>query len=292
MRLLSFFVLCEHRLGRSCRRRWTLEEVLRPRRAGAPRRRGPRSARGRRRGAPMGASPPAPLPTRPSRSAPPVPSGGERTIFDANSQQQATVELPVPIFGQARRGAWRGRRPAGGPRGVAGAPHRDRGPSALPALSSSVSWRRKASLAARRRALIDVERIRGVVAGRQGSGNGEPLRRGAPPMPRRALANLNVQKAVNEVNEHSAALAALVDSPGWAARRRRARSSSCNRRSASRAMTSPATSPLRVARDETAAAQAPRRGSRGRERYPVPAVQLSRTWTLRAVRRRQFHRRG
>src|SRR4051794_14787539 len=32
-----------------------------------------------------------------------TPSGGERTIFDANSQQQATVELPVPIFGQ--RGA-------------------------------------------------------------------------------------------------------------------------------------------------------------------------------------------
>src|SRR6185503_3403017 len=31
------------------------------------------------------------------------PGGGERTIFDAGSQQQATVELPLPIFGQ--RGA-------------------------------------------------------------------------------------------------------------------------------------------------------------------------------------------
>src|ERR1051325_9479486 len=28
------------------------------------------------------------------------PSGGERTIFDANSQDQASLELPVPIFGQ------------------------------------------------------------------------------------------------------------------------------------------------------------------------------------------------
>jgi len=32
-----------------------------------------------------------------------TPSGGERTIFDASSQQSASVELPVPIFGQ--RGA-------------------------------------------------------------------------------------------------------------------------------------------------------------------------------------------
>src|SRR5207247_9705762 len=29
------------------------------------------------------------------------PSGGERTVFDATSQQQATSELPIPIFGQA-----------------------------------------------------------------------------------------------------------------------------------------------------------------------------------------------
>src|SRR5689334_21862611 len=32
-----------------------------------------------------------------------TPSSGERTIFDASSQQQATVEIPVPVFGQ--RGA-------------------------------------------------------------------------------------------------------------------------------------------------------------------------------------------
>src|SRR3954465_7511779 len=31
------------------------------------------------------------------------PAGGERTMFDANSQDQAMLELPVPIFGQ--RGA-------------------------------------------------------------------------------------------------------------------------------------------------------------------------------------------
>ena len=32
------------------------------------------------------------------------PSGGERTIFDANSQDQASLELPVPIFGQRAAG--------------------------------------------------------------------------------------------------------------------------------------------------------------------------------------------
>ena len=32
------------------------------------------------------------------------PGGGERTIFDANSQQQATIEQPIPIFSRQRAG--------------------------------------------------------------------------------------------------------------------------------------------------------------------------------------------
>ncbi len=202
------------------------------------------------------------------------PSGGERTIFDANSQQQATVELPVPIFGQ------RGARVRAADLQVGRAESQVRLTVTETKRLAGLEFIRlvaaQASLAARRRALTDVERIRGVVAGRQGSGMAsryDVARADAE----RALANLNVQKAVNEVNEHSAALAALVDSPGW---RPQAASSLEQLQSA---LGEPGDDfagnlALRVARDETAAAQARVELAR-RERYPVPAVQLSRTWT-------------
>src|SRR4051812_11250564 len=59
------------------------------------------------------------------------PAGGERTIFDANLQDQASLELPVPIFGQrgarvqvaerqVERAQWQGGGPPGGGGGRAG----------------------------------------------------------------------------------------------------------------------------------------------------------------------------
>jgi len=202
------------------------------------------------------------------------PSGGERTIFDANSQQQATVELPVPIFGQ------RGARVRAADLQVGRAESQVRLTVTETKRLAGLEFIRlvaaQENLAARRRALADVERIRGLVAGRQGSGMAsryDVARADAE----RALANLNVQKAVNELNEHSAALAALADSPGW---RPQAASSLEQLQSA---LGEPGDDfagnlALRVARDETAAAQARVELAR-RERYPVPALQLSRTWT-------------
>src|SRR5438045_4921837 len=141
-----------------------------------------------------------------------TPSSGERTVFDASSQQQATVELPVPIFGQ--RGA----------RVRAAELQVGRAESAL--RLTVVETKRLAglefirlaaaqeSLAARRAALGDVERIRGLVAGRQESGMASryDLARADA---ERALAHLGLQRAQTELNEHAAALAALVDAPGW-----------------------------------------------------------------------------
>jgi cobalt-zinc-cadmium efflux system outer membrane protein len=202
------------------------------------------------------------------------PSGGERTIFDANSQQQAMVELPVPIFGQ------RGARVRAADLQVGRAESQVRLTVTETKRLAGLEFIRlvaaQENLAARRRALVDVERIRGLVAGRQGSGMAsryDVARADAE----RALANLNVQKAVNELNEHSAALAALVDSPGW---RPQAASSLEQLQSA---LGEPGDDfagnlALRVARDETAAAQARVELAR-RERYPVPALQVSRTWT-------------
>src|SRR5439155_1650809 len=71
----------------------------------------------------------------------------------------------------------------------------------------------------------------------------------------RALANLGVQRALNELNEHSATLAALVDAPGWRPQPAVALSQVVAQFGDAEADVAgnPA---LRVARDETAAAQA------------------------------------
>ena len=201
-------------------------------------------------------------------------SSGERTIFDANSQQQALLELPVPIFGQ--RGA----------RVRAADLQVGRAESAL--RLTVVETKRLAALEfvrlaaaqeqlnARRAALADVERIRDLVAGRQQSGMAsryDVARADAE----RALASLGVQKAQHELNEHSAALAALVDVPGW----RPQPAMAVEQVVAQLGDAEPdiaGNATLRVARDETAAAQARVELAR-RERYPVPALQLGRTWT-------------
>jgi cobalt-zinc-cadmium efflux system outer membrane protein len=202
------------------------------------------------------------------------PSGGERTIFDANSQQQAMVELPVPIFGQ------RGARVRAADLQVGRAESQVKLTVTETKRLAGLEFIRlvaaQENLIARRRALADVERIRGLVAGRQGSGMAsryDVARTDAE----RALANLNLQKALNEISEHSAALAALVDSPGW---RPQAAASLDQLQSM---LGEPGNDfagnlALRVARDETAAAEARVEVAR-RERYPVPALQLGRTWT-------------
>src|SRR5256714_15475600 len=141
-----------------------------------------------------------------------TPSSGERTVFDASSQQQATVELPVPIFGQ------RGARVRAADLQVGRAESQLRLTVVETKRLAGLEFIRLAAaqeqLGARRAALGDVERIRGLVAGRQESGMASryDLARADA---ERALANLGVQRALNELNEHSAALAALVDAPGW-----------------------------------------------------------------------------
>ena len=201
-------------------------------------------------------------------------AGGERTIFDANSQQQATLELPVPIFGQ------RGARVRAADLQVGRAESALRLTVVETKRLAAVEFVRLAAaqeqLNARRAALADVERIRGLVAGRQGSGMASryDLARADA---ERALVSLAVQKAVNEVNEHSAALAALLDAPGW----RPQPGMALEQVAAQLGDAEPdiaGNAALRVAQDETAAAQARIELAR-RERYPVPALQLGRTWT-------------
>ena len=203
-----------------------------------------------------------------------TPSGGARTMFDASSQQQATVELPVPIFGQ------RGARVRAADLQVGRAESQVRltlvETKRLAGLEFIRLGAAREQLAARRAALGDVERIRGLVAGRQESGMASryDLARADA---ERALAHLGVQRALNELNEHAAALGALVDSPGWRPQPATALGQLVAQLGDAEADAAgnPA---LRVARDETAAAEARVELAR-RERFPVPALQLGRTWT-------------
>jgi cobalt-zinc-cadmium efflux system outer membrane protein len=201
-------------------------------------------------------------------------ASGERTIFDANSQQQATVELPVPIFGQ------RGARVRAADLQVGRAESQLRLTLNETKRLAGLEFIRLAAaqetLAARRAALADVERIRGIVAGRQASGMASryDLARADA---ERALVNLAVQKALNELNEHSAALAALVDAPGWRPQPAAGLDQLLAQLGDAEADIA-GNAALRVARDETAAAEA-RVALARRERYPVPSLQFGRTWT-------------
>src|SRR3954447_20083710 len=201
------------------------------------------------------------------------PAGGERTMFDANSQDQAMLELPVPIFGQRgarmRAADFQVERAQSQVRLTLGETRR------LSALAFLRLLGAQETQLARRAAAADVERIRTLVAGRQGSGMGsryDVARVDAEA----ALANLAVQRAATDVNEQAATLAALVDARGW---RPRARGSPAELRPGRGDPPSDlaATPALRAARDETAAAEARIELAR-RERYPVPAVQLGRAW--------------
>ncbi|MEA3193863.1 MAG: outer membrane protein heavy metal efflux system [Betaproteobacteria bacterium] len=205
------------------------------------------------------------------------PSGGERTMFDANSQQQATIEMPIPIFGQ------RGARMDAADRQIGRAESQVRLTASEARRAAALGFARllraQETLGTRSAALGEIERIRGLVSGRQQSGVASRYDRSRVDA-EAALAALAVQRAEADVAEQATAIAALVDAPGW---RPRASGSLDALGSTQGAETDVrrmlAGNPTaRLARDESAAAEARIELAR-RERYPVPSLAYSRSWT-------------
>jgi cobalt-zinc-cadmium efflux system outer membrane protein len=207
------------------------------------------------------------------------PSDGERTMFNGDRQSQAMLELPLPVFGQMGARGRAAELQAGLAdtqlRLAAGETRRQA------ALGFARLLGAQEQLAARRSGLAEVERIRGLVAGRLASGMASryDLARADAEV---SLAALALQRAETAVSEQSAAIAALVDSRAW---RPRAAGS------LEALVSAPAPTPagegedavergpaLRAARDEAAAAES-RVELAQRELLPVPSVQLGRTWT-------------
>lgn len=205
-------------------------------------------------------------------------ASGERTIFDANSQQQAQVDLPVPVFGQ------RGARMRAADFGVERARSQVRLTLAETRRLAALAFVRLLAageqLGARRAALADVERIRGLVAGRSESGMASryDLARADAEL---ALARVGAQKSESDVSEQAAALAGLVDAPGWRPRAEGSLSGLDQQLSAPAVQDSSflaANPAMNLARAESEAAAA-RVELAHRERYPVPSFSLGRTWT-------------
>src|SRR3954469_5879318 len=132
------------------------------------------------------------------------PAGGERTIFDANSQDQAALELPVPIFGpraarvqfaerQVERAQWQVQSTLGEAKKSA-------------ALEFARLLVAQEQLALRRRARAEIERIRDIVSGRLDNGMASryDLARADAEL---SLASVGVQRAEAEAAEHAAAIA-------------------------------------------------------------------------------------
>jgi len=202
------------------------------------------------------------------------PAGGDRTIFDARSQDQASAELPVPIFGQ------RAARVRVAERQIERADFQ---------LLQTVNETRKIAalgfvrlltaqeqLALRQRARGEIERIRGIVSGRMDSGMASryDLARADAEL---SLSTIGEQRAEAETAEHAAAIAALAGATQWRPRAEGTLELPWRTEGDLQELINgnPA---LQTARAETRAAEA-RIELAQRERFPVPSLGVARTWT-------------
>src|SRR3954462_13113426 len=134
------------------------------------------------------------------------PSGGERTIFDADRQSQALLEVPLPVFGQMGARGFAAEQQAivadTQVRLTAGDTRRQA------ALAFARLLAAQEQLAARRNGLAQVERIRGLVTGRQARGVAsryDVARADAEA----SLATLGLHRAEMAVSDQSASIAAF-----------------------------------------------------------------------------------
>ena len=203
------------------------------------------------------------------------PAGGERTIFDADRQDQASLELPVPIFGQ------RSARVQVAERQVERAQWQVQSTLGEAKKSAALGFVRllvaQEQLALRLRARGEIERIRGIVSGRLDNGMASryDLARADAEL---SLASVGVQKAEAEAAEQAAALAALAGVGGWRPQAQGALESLRPAPSVDADALLDRSPALQTARAETRAAEA-RIELAQRERFPVPSIGVGRTWT-------------
>lgn len=203
--------------------------------------------------------------------------GGQSTVFSGSAQQDTTVELPLLIAGQRAARIERAEREIEAARARVAAGASTLAGEAGAAFVALLAAQEKAALLSS--AVDEVTRLRGIVAGREASGAAS----------RYDVARLDVetgtlgarlQDAKAEIADRSGTLAALLGLPGWrpaAAGSLAPLAFSTGARPAplERALNAPAS--IAAAREQATAESAVEVARR--ERWPVPAVSLGRTWT-------------
>ena len=201
--------------------------------------------------------------------------GGQSTVFSGSAQQDAAFELPLLIAGQ------RGARIERAEREIEAA--RARVNAGASTLAGEAGAAFVALLAAQEKAALlsasatDIARLRDIVAGREASGAAS----------RYDVARLDVEmgslrarleEARAEIVDRSGNLAALLGLPGWQPTAAGALAPMSVRGAAppaERALSAPAS--IAAAREQASAESAIEVARR--ERWPVPAVSVGRTWT-------------
>ena len=206
-----------------------------------------------------------------------TPSGGARTLFDGNRQQQTTLDLPLLIGGQrgARiEAAEQGLLAARARVGLAGNELALRAADLFIALQTA---QEKVGLLGE--SVAEIERVVALVSGRLGSGAASRYELTRAEV---ELAGTSAKLADTRVdlNERSAGLASLLGAPGWrpsASGTATPASLSLSAAEWREALFSGNPQIVAARREEEAAQAALKRSER--ERWPAPVLSVGRAWT-------------
>ena len=203
--------------------------------------------------------------------------GGQPTVFSGSAQQDAAFELPLLIAGQRAARIERAEREIEAARARVNAGASTLAGEAGAAFVALLAAQEKAALLSA--SATDIARLRDIVAGRESSGAAS----------RYDVARLDVEMgslrarledARAEIVDRSGNLAALLGLPGWRPTADGALAPMAFRGAApgppaERALNAPAS--IAAAREQATAESAIEVARR--ERWPVPAVSVGRTWT-------------
>lgn len=205
------------------------------------------------------------------------PAGGARTVFDANSQSQMTLDLPVLIGSQRKArmdAADQSVEAARAHVGVAGHEAAIRAMESFVGLQAAQERTRVLEAAA-----DDVQRLSRLVAERMASGVASRYEATRAEIELAAL-RTRLDDARLEQATRASELAAMIGAPGWkpqALGTLASSGASFDRGTLATAIKETNAQLVAARRDEAAAQAAVRRAER--ERIPVPVVSVGRTWT-------------
>lgn len=205
------------------------------------------------------------------------PAGGARTVFDASSQSQTTLDLPVLIGGQRKARVDAADQAVEAARAHVGAAGHEAAIKAMEAFVGLQAAQEKARVV--EGAYADVQRLARIVAERMASGMASRYEATRAEIELASL-KTRLDDAYLERSARASELAAMIAAPGWkpeALGTLASNGTAFDRGTLAAAVKAGNAQLLAAHRDETAAQAAVRRAQR--ERMPVPVVSVGRTWT-------------